>query len=91
MTDKSKRLSGLSNSYYDIDVPLPDNKVVTVSCNDIIDTLDMNFNEGTAFKALWRKAALRQGRGKPGSDPLYEAEKVFWSGRREVLRNGGKV
>ena len=56
----------------------------TAECNDIIEALDMNYAEGNVFKAVWRRAALRQGGGKPGSTLLYEAEKVEFFGKRLV-------
>jgi len=90
-TEDSKVQSGLSNNYYKIWCVSETGENYIAECNDIIDALGMNFNEGTAFKALWRKATLRQGHGKRGSTPLYESEKIFWSARRELIRNGGKV
>lgn len=89
MAKEPKALSGLSNDYYKIWCVSEDGENYIVECNDVIDALGMNFNEGTAFKALWRKAALRRGHGKPGSTARYEAEKIFWSARRELIREGG--
>lgn len=51
-------------------------------CADIIEALNMTFNEGEAFKAIWRLAAGRQGRGKPDSKPQYNADKVAHYGQR---------
>lgn len=51
-------------------------------CADIIEALGMTFNEGEAFKALWRLAAARQGRGKPGNKPQYDADKAAHYGQR---------
>lgn len=80
------KLTGASNSYYSVDVtrPTSDRDAYTAECNDIIEALGMTFAEGEAFKALWRHAIVRQGRGKPGSTALYEAEKVEFFGRRLV-------
>lgn len=36
----------------------------------------MTFDEGCAFKALWRNAAARMGNGKPGNTAIYDAEKM---------------
>lgn len=77
------KLSG--DHYYRVRVMEPvSNEVApyTAECADIIEALDMTFNEGEAFKALWRLAAARQGRGKPGNKPQYDADKVAHYGAR---------
>lgn len=81
-------LTGGSSSYYKIDVTDPTTlpEGYTVECNDIIEALDMNFAEGNAFKAIWRRAALRQGRGKPGATLLYDSEKIVFFGERLVTQ-----
>ncbi|ATA65254.1 hypothetical protein HOR94_gp11 [Leclercia phage 10164-302] len=59
-------------------------------CNDIIEALGMNFAEGNAFKALWRRAAQRTlGMRKAGAkdDGLYDAEKVEFFGARLVAQS----
>lgn len=59
-------------------------------CNDIIEALGMNFAEGNAFKALWRRAAQRTlGLRKAGAkdDGLYDAEKVEFFGARLVAQS----
>ena len=81
--------SGAHGSYYSVVVekPLnPDQVKYIAECNDIIEALDMNFAEGNGFKALWRKAAARQGNGKKDNSALYDAEKVLWSGKRLVAQ-----
>jgi hypothetical protein len=78
--------SGGSCSYYDVYIP----EVGLVSCQDIIDKLDMDFNEGTAFKSVWRKAAARQGKLKEGNTALRDAEKVRHSGERMILKEEDK-
>lgn len=55
-------------------------------CEDIIQALGMDFNEGCVFKALWRSAAARQGNTKPGHAPLYDAEKIVHYAQR-ILTN----
>ena len=79
-------LTGGSSSYYKVGVinPTSGGDAYTAECNDIIEALDMNYAEGNVFKAVWRRAALRQGGGKPGSTLLYEAEKVEFFGKRLV-------
>lgn len=52
-------------------------------CEDIIEALGMTFDEGCAFKAIWRTASLRtNGIGKIGQDAVYDAQKVQHYGRR---------
>ena len=82
----TERVSGGSNDYYKVLVfsPTSGNDVYVAECNDIIEALGMNYAEGNAFKAIWRRAALRRGGGKPGSTLLYESEKVEFFGRRLV-------
>ncbi len=77
------KLSG--GHYYRVEVPdpiSPEVKPYVAECADIIEALGMTFNEGEAFKALWRLAAARQGRGKPGNQPQYDADKVAHYGER---------
>lgn len=77
------KLSG--NHYYRVDVSDPISAEIepyTAECADIIEALGMTFNEGEAFKALWRLAAARQGRGKAGAKPQYDADKVAHYGAR---------
>ena len=44
-------------------------------CEDIIRALNMTFDEGCEFKAIWRTAAARLGNGKPDHKAVYDAEK----------------
>lgn len=77
------KLSG--DHYYRVKVAEPiaqDVAPYTAECADIIEALGMTFNEGEAFKALWRLAAARQGRGKPGNQPQYDADKAAHYGAR---------
>lgn len=94
--------TGGSVSYYRVHVATPTSKDVgpyTAECNDIIEALGMNYAEGNAFKALWRRAAAQNlGLAKKGySNGLYDAEKVeFFAGRlveqakRAAAPGGGK-
>ena len=71
--------------YYRVQVAEPISPELTpysAECADIIEALDMTFNEGEAFKAIWRLAAARQGRGKPGNKAQYDADKAAHSGAR---------
>ena len=84
--------TGGSVSYYTVEVATPTSGGATYSaeCNDIIEALGMNYAEGNAFKALWRRAAARMGKAKAGyKDGLYDAEKVVFFGQRLVAQEGG--
>lgn len=83
---RNGRLSGGSNEYYKLHVtnPTSGGDPYIAECNDIIEGLGMTYAEGNAFKAIWRRAALRNGGGKPGSTLLYESEKVEFFGKRLV-------
>lgn len=80
--------TGGSSSYYVVDVKSPTTapEPYKAECNDIIESLDMTFAEANVFKAVWRRAAQRQGRVKKGNNSLYDAEKmVFFSERVLIL------
>lgn len=77
------KLSG--DHYYRVQVaePIsPELAPYSAECADIIEALGMTFNEGEAFKAIWRLAARRQGRGKVGGSAQYDADKVAHYGAR---------
>lgn len=81
------KLSG--DHYYRVEVSAPiaaELPPYTAECSDIIEALDMTFNEGEAFKAIWRLAAARQGRGKPGNKPQYDADKAAHYGGRIAVQ-----
>lgn len=79
------KLSGGLNNWYVVPVKNPQRKEqepYQAECEDIIQALGMTFDEGCAFKALWRNAAARMGNGKPGNTPVYDCEKlVHYSNR----------
>lgn len=78
-------LTGGSSDYYRIDIAKPlAGYPYSAECLDIIMALGMTFAEGEAFKAIWRKAAARQGNGKAGNTALYNAEKVAFFGQAMV-------
>lgn len=82
--NKPKKLTGGSSYYYKVFVEHPTtlDDPYYAECNDIIESLQMNFAEGNIFKAIWRMSASRMGAGKPGTTYLYDAEKVeFFSNR----------
>lgn len=71
--------------YYRVTVDRPISEELEpylAECADIIEALNMTFNEGEAFKAIWRLAAARQGRGKPGNKAQYDADKIAHYGSR---------
>lgn len=80
--------TGGSVNYYKLLVERPTNlpESYEVECNDIIEALDMNYAEGNAFKAIWRKCAAKKfGIKKKGYDNgLYDSEKVVFFGERMV-------
>lgn len=86
--------TGGSVNYYKVQVDNPTtegNSPYLAECNDIIEALGMNYAEGNAFKALWRRAAARQGVQKKGyTDGLYDAEKVVFFGQRLVEQEKAK-
>ena len=85
----TKEYTGGSVSYYSVRIAnptTPTNEPYIAECNDIIEALGMNYAEGNAFKALWRRSAARTlGKAKQGyTDGLYDAEKVVFFGQRLV-------
>ena len=90
---EQQEYTGGSVSYYKVRVTCPTSggDAYTAECNDIIEALGMNYAEGNAFKAIWRKcAAKRLGKAKAGyKDGLYDAEKVVFFGRRMVAQSDG--
>lgn len=90
-----KEYTGGSVSYYKVEITnptTPDNTPYLAECNDIIEALGMNYAEGNAFKALWRRAAARTlGVSKQGyTDGLYDAEKVVFFGQRLIEQEQSK-
>ena len=72
-------------SYYHVHIDEPASKELapyTAECADIIEALNMTFNEGEAFKAIWRMASARMGNGKEGNNQLYDADKIAHYGSR---------
>jgi hypothetical protein len=82
--------TGGSVSYYQVHIgsPTSGSDAYTAECNDIIEALGMNYAEGNAFKAIWRRCAARTlGKAKAGyKDGLYDAEKVVFFGQRMVAQ-----
>ena len=91
---KEAEYTGGSVSYYTVEIENPTTEgraPYTAECNDIIEALGLNFAEGNALKALWRRGAARKGLAKRGYDEgLYDAEKVAFFGKRLVAQEKGK-
>ncbi len=89
-TPEKPVLTGGSSDYYKVRVEKPTSggEPYMAECNDIIEALQMEYDVANAFKAAWRVAALRQGRGKPGQDSArYDGEKIVFFGQRIVARS----
>lgn len=83
------KLSGGLNNWYVVPVKNPQRKEqepYQAECEDIIQALGMTFDEGCAFKALWRNAAARMGNGKPGNTAVYDAEKLVHYANRILAK-----
>lgn len=84
--EEPKRNTGLSVSYYRVDITDPTSEDIEpyiAECNDLIEALNMTYAEANVFKAIWRKCAARElGIKKTGNEQIYDAEKcVFFSDR----------
>jgi hypothetical protein len=84
----STKPTGGRNNYYLVQVTNPqreDTKPYQAECEDIIEALDLGFDEANIFKELWRGANARKNNGKPGHTALYGAQKILhYAGR--ILR-----
>lgn len=83
------KLSGGLNNYYVVLIKNPQRKEqepYQAECEDIIQALGMTFDEGCAFKALWRNAAARMGNGKPGNTAVYDCEKLVHYANRILAK-----
>lgn len=83
------KLSGGLNNWYVVPVKNPQRKEqepYQAECEDIIQALGMTFDEGCAFKALWRNAAARMGNGKPGNTAVYDSEKLVHYANRILTK-----
>lgn len=77
--------SGGDNDYWLLTIHNPKRLApYEAECEDIIEALEMTFQEGEAFKAIWRKCGQRLGNGKPGNTALRDAQKVEHFGKRMV-------
>lgn len=85
----SFELTGGFVNYYLVKVDHPQRKdqaPYQAECEDIIQALGMDFNEGCILKALWRSASARMGNSKPDHKMLYDAEKIMHYAERNLNR-----
>ena len=75
---------GLTN-YYLVSVKHPqreEHQSYIAECEDIIEALELNFDEANIFKEIWRTANARKGNAKQGQSDLRAAEKIYhYAGR----------
>ncbi len=84
-TPQSEHTGGQTNYYLcQVKHPRRDNQpAYQAECEDIIAALGMTFDEGCAFKAIWRTASKRtNGIGKLNQDAVYDAQKIQHYGRQ---------
>lgn len=78
--EKTLENSGGRVSYYLVRVEHPqreDQPAYTAECEDIIEALQLPFDEANIFKEIWRTANERiHGAGKEGNNPLRAAQKM---------------
>lgn len=93
MSKQTLEHTGGSSSYYDVEVDVElagtkRKKVVPaiVSCNLIIEALNMNYAQATIFKAVWRICASKLGRKKKGNNTVYDAEKIKFFAERVLVQ-----
>lgn len=86
-THSAPPTGGLSGHYL-AEVPEPQRggPSYTAECDDIIFALNMTFDEGEAFKAIWRTCTSRLGYGKEGNTALYNAQKLVHRAGRILKR-----
>ena len=73
LTYKEGKLTGLSSSYYELPKGCKE-------LQDLIEYKNMNFARGNIFKATYRLG------DKPGTDQIYDYEKIIWFAQREIER-----
>ncbi len=81
-------LTGGNVNYYLIKVDKPKRlEPYIAEVEDLIESLNMSFAEGTVLKSLVRLCKLKQNQGKSGSTLLYEAEKIKYYADRIHAQN----
>lgn len=85
---QQQELTGGRTNYYLVRVEHPQREEqppYQAECEDIIDALNLTFDEANIFKEIWRSANARQMNGKPGHSALYGAQKIVHYAKR-ILR-----
>lgn len=76
---------GGRTNYYLVRIDHPQREeqpAYTAECEDIIEALDLNFDEANIFKEIWRTANARKGNAKQGQNDVRAAEKIYhYAGR----------
>ena len=79
MSQPIKENSGGFVNYYLVQVTHPqraEQEPYQAECEDIIEALELTFNEANIFKEIWRNARARQGVIKEGNTDLRSAQKI---------------
>lgn len=82
-------LTGGKVNYYLVNVLYPqrtEQPPYQAECEDIIEALELNFDEANIFKEIWRSANARKAKGKPGHSAKYGAEKILHYATRILAR-----
>lgn len=88
LSQKSAESSGGRVNYYLARITHPqreDQPPYTAECEDIIDALNLTFDEANIFKEIWRSANERMGVAKAGNNPVRAAQKMVHYAQR-ILR-----
>lgn len=91
--NKETELKGGEVNYYLVSVTHPQRKsqkAYQAECEDIIEALELNFDEANIFKEIWRSANARKANGKQGHTALYGAQKIVHYANR-ILKRLSKV
>lgn len=87
---EGERNTGGNVDYYRVRIADPKRtEPYTAECEDIIEALGMNFAEGCAFKAIWRRCAARAlDLSKNFYDGgSYDAEKARYYSERMIAQD----
>jgi hypothetical protein len=88
--NQETELKGGMVNYYLVTVSHPQRKgqkPYQAECEDLIEALELNFDEANIFKEIWRSANARKSNGKPGHSATYGAEKIAHYANRILKRS----
>lgn len=94
MPTKRMMAGGGLTSYYVVQVKHPQDPKSApyqAEAEDLIEALDLSFDEGNILKELFRKANERKGIIKPGTSQKRSAEKMHHSTSRILRQEQQKV